>query len=156
MAHLTYLSLGANLGPKEENLHAAIKMIQEQVGDIVLRSAFYVTAPWGFQSGNEFLNAVVAVSTKLTPIQLLDKTQHIECALGRVHKTLCGVYSDRMIDIDILSFDQLTIQTERLVLPHPLLHLRKFVLEPLCEIAPDWVHPVLGKRADVLLSALES
>lgn len=154
MAHEVYLSLGANLGEKENNLHEAILMIQEQVGMIVSRSAFYVTSPWGFETENTFLNAVVGVKTEWMPLELLAVTQRIERALGRTHKTVDGAYTDRLIDIDILSFDDLAMQTDVLVLPHPLLHLRRFVLEPLCEIAPDWIHPIMGKSASVLLSEL--
>lgn len=154
--HLAYLSLGTNLGDKESNLSEAIQLIQKQVGRVVSQSAFYVTAPWGFSSEHTFLNAVIAVDTACRPMELLELTQQIERLLGRTHKTAGGHYADRLIDIDILSYDDLSMHTERLVLPHPLLHLRKFVLEPLCEIAPDWQHPLLKKRAADLLLELGS
>lgn len=150
MKHLAYLSLGTNLGNKEENLHAAMQLIKEQIGNIVSQSALYVSAPWGFSSENSFLNNAVAVETTLNPSELLHTTQGIERALGRTHKTVSRQYSDRLIDIDILFYDSLVMDTPALTLPHPLLHQRLFVLSPLAEIAPTLRHPILQKTIHTL------
>ena len=150
MKHLAYLSLGTNLGNKEENLHAAMQLIKEQIGNIVSQSALYVSAPWGFSSENSFLNNAVAVETTLNPSELLQTTQGIERTLGRTHKTVNRQYSDRLIDIDILFYDSLVMDTPALTLPHPLLHQRLFVLSPLAEIAPTLRHPILQKTTHTL------
>ena len=150
MKHLAYLSLGTNLGNKEENLHAAMQLIKEQIGNIVSQSALYVSAPWGFSSENSFLNNAVAVETTLNPSELLQTTQGIERTLGRTHKTVNRQYSDRLIDIDILFYDSLVMDTPALTLPHPLLHQRLFVLSPLAEIAPTLRHPIQQKTIRTL------
>lgn len=153
--HLAYLSLGTNLGNKEENLRAAMKLIEEQIGDIVSQSALYISEPWGFMSENSFLNNVVAVSTTMTPEKLLETTQHIELTLGRTRKSVNGQYADRLIDIDILFYDQQVTNTPTLTLPHPLMHRRLFVLEPLNQIAPTLTHPILKKDINTLCRELQ-
>ena len=140
-----YFGLGTNLGDKEHNLRLAVRKIEERVGKVVSLSAFYATAPWGFASDNAFLNAVVCVETSLPPLEILSVTQSIEKEMGRTHKSVNGVYSDRVIDIDLLLYDGLVLDTPALKLPHPLMQERRFVMEPLAEIAPDVMHPVLGK-----------
>lgn len=151
-----FLGLGTNLGDKEENLRSAIDKINSRIGKIISRSGFYATEPWGFSSENSFLNAVVCMETPLSPQEVLVRTQEIEKALGRTHKSAGGIYRDRLIDVDLLLYDQLVLKTETLELPHPLMTERKFVMEPLAEIAPDQVHPVSGKTmhelADTLIS----
>ena len=151
---IVYFSLGTNLGDKEQNLRMAVQHIEERIGKVISLSAFYVTAPWGFDSDNSFLNAAVAVDTALSPLDILDITQDIERHLGRLIKSSNRVYSDRIIDIDLLLIDNLTIDTERLTLPHPLMTERRFVMEPLAEIAPHLVHPLLGKTMLELLEKL--
>ncbi len=138
-----YLGLGTNLGDMESNLRNALLEIQERVGSVTSQSAFYLTEPWGFDSTNKFLNMVVEVQTTLTPFQLLSVTQSIEKELGRLTKSEDGVYSDRLIDIDILFYGQDVITDATLTIPHPLLHKRDFVLEPLKEIAANFVHPIM-------------
>ncbi len=140
-----YFGLGTNLGDKEQNLRLAVQHIEERIGKVVSLSAFYATAPWGFASDNAFLNAVVCVETSLPPLEILSVTQSIEKEMGRIHKSVNGVYSDRVIDIDLLLYDDLILDTPTLKLPHPLMQERRFVMEPLAEIAPDVMHPVLGK-----------
>ena len=152
---IVYFSLGTNLGDKEQNLRMAVQHIEERIGKVISLSAFYVTAPWGFDSDNSFLNAAVAVDTTLSPLDILDITQDIERHLGRLIKSSNRVYSDRIIDIDLLLIDNLTIDTERLTLPHPLMTERRFVMEPLAEIAPHLVHPLLGKTMLELLEKLD-
>lgn len=153
MSHY-YLSLGTNLGDKRQNLNAAVKLIEERIGSITSLSSFYETAPWGFASEHTFLNAALCVRSSLSPFPLLTLTQAIERELGRTHKSMNGSYSDRLIDIDILLCDDLILHTPTLQIPHPLMHLRSFVLQPLAEIAPDMIHPSLGKRINELLFQL--
>ena len=142
---MVYFGLGTNLGYKEHNLRMSIKKIEERIGNVVSLSAFYATAPWGFSSENSFLNAAVCVETTLLPLQVLEETQRIERELGRTEKSVNGLYADRLIDIDLLLYDDRVMDAEGLILPHPLMTERRFVMEPLSEIAPDVVHPVLHK-----------
>ena len=104
-----YLGLGTNLGDKEQNLRDAVQKIEEQVGEVVSLSAFYVTAPWGFASENSFLNAAACVETELSPLEVLQETQMIERELGRTKKSVNGIYSDRLIDIDLLLYEDLVL-----------------------------------------------
>ena len=97
-----YLSLGTNLGNKEQNLHNAVQKIEERIGRVTSLSAFYATAPWGFDSANSFLNAVCRVETTLHPLEVLEATQAVEREMGRTSKSVDGVYHDRIIDIDLL------------------------------------------------------
>ena len=151
-----YLGLGTNLGDKELNLRVALQKIEERIGKIISLSAFYATAPWGFQSENNFLNAAVGVETVLSPFGILESTQRIEQEIGRLHKSRDGVYSDRLIDIDLLLYGDKILQDERLIVPHPLMTDRKFVLEPLAEIAPDVVHPVFRTSLGTLVTTCRS
>ena len=128
-----YFSLGTNLGDKEQNLRLAVQHIEERIGKIVSLSAFYDTAPWGFTSDNAFLNAAVCAETSLPPLEILSITQSVEQEMGRTHKSVNGEYKDLILDTPILK------------LPPPLMQERRFVMEPLAEIAPDVIHPVLGK-----------
>ena len=143
---MLYLGLGTNLGDKEANLHTAVREIEKRIGKVTSLSAFYATEPWGFTSANTFLNAACAVETFLTPLEVLKETQAIERELGRTKKSADGVYSDRLIDIDLLMYDAVVMDTPELRLPHPLMCERRFVIEPLAEIAPEAVYPLTGKR----------
>jgi len=142
---LVYLGLGTNLGNKQQNLNDAVMELSLEVGSVVSLSAFYTSEPWGFNSENVFLNAVVLMETSLSPVQVLSKTQLIEKELGRTVKPAPG-YVDRLIDIDILLYDTLIIDQPSLKIPHPLITKRNFVLIPLIEIAPDLEDPVSGKK----------
>lgn len=137
-----YLGLGTNLGDKEVQLRTAVNEIEKRIGRVMTLSAFYTTTPWGFTSEHTFLNAACAVETFLDPYELLSVTQDIEKNLGRKHKSVDHHYTDRLIDIDILFFDEIIIHEADLQIPHPLLTKRDFVLKPLVEIAPDLVHPI--------------
>lgn len=152
-----FFSLGTNLGDKEQNLRLAIQKIEERIGKVISLSAFYATAPWGFTSENTFLNAALCVETSLLPLEVLKITQEIEREMGRAHKSANGIYSDRLIDIDLLlcfapGGSPILLDTPELKLPHPLMQERRFVMEPLAEIAPDVIHPVLGKSMKELFT----
>ena len=150
----TYLGLGTNIGNRKENLMRAIEALSLALGSYTACSTFIETAPWGFESENCFLNCAVAFETELTPLELLDTTEMIERELGRTIKSAGGIYHDRTIDIDILLYGNVVIDTPRLTIPHPLMHLRDFVLEPLAEIAPEAIHPALGKSIHQLAAEL--
>jgi 2-amino-4-hydroxy-6-hydroxymethyldihydropteridine diphosphokinase len=142
---LVYIGFGTNLGNKKRNLNDAIQKLSLEIGNISCQSSFYSSKPWGFESENSFLNAVVLIETNLSPIDLLTKMQKIEKEMGRTFKTT-HTYTDRIIDIDILLYEDQIIDHPKLKIPHPLMVERDFVLIPLCEIAPDLVHPVSGKK----------
>ena len=144
-----YLGLGTNLGDKEANLRTAIYKLQERIGKQVSLSSFYETAPWGFES-DSFLNAAIGLETNLPPIEILHITQEIEKELGRTKKSVNGSYSDRLIDIDILLYDTLVLQTPELTIPHPLMTERDFVMNPLIEIAGNVIHPTRQKTLSEL------
>ena len=138
--HQVYLGLGSNLGDCSRNLKRAIRLIGERVGTVVCQSSFIETEPWGFESENKFLNAVVLCETERTPREVLLLTQQIERDMGRKKKLtansqkLTANYKDRPIDIDILLYDDLTVDEPDLKIPHPLMHERDFVMIPLEEI----------------------
>jgi 2-amino-4-hydroxy-6-hydroxymethyldihydropteridine diphosphokinase len=147
--NIVFLGIGTNLGNRDGNLNDAVAMIEENIGPVVRSSSVYVTEPWGFQSGNDFLNMVIKVKTHLNPSGLMGRILMIESLLGRVRGE--KQYSSRVIDIDILLYEDMVIDEKSLRIPHPLLHERKFVLVPLCEIEPEFVHPVLNKTLTSLL-----
>ncbi|WP_278630839.1 2-amino-4-hydroxy-6-hydroxymethyldihydropteridine diphosphokinase [Parabacteroides goldsteinii] len=147
---IAYLALGTNIGNKRRNMITAAALLAERVGDVLALSGFYETEPWGFQSENTFLNAALQLDTSLSPLELLKATQEIEIEMGRTQKSN-GAYHDRIIDIDILLYDNLVLQTPELTLPHPLMHERLFVMESLAEIAPNVIHPVFKKPVISLL-----
>lgn len=132
-----YLSLGTNLGDRRRNLSCALELIAAEVGTILSASDIIETEPWGFESSNRFLNMVIKVDTDLNPVDALHVTQDIEHRLGRTEKSVNGQYHDRLIDIDLLMYDNITVSTPELTLPHPHMHERRFVMEPLAQIAPE-------------------
>ncbi len=137
--HQLFLSLGGNLGHQTEIFLETRKRIQSTIGETRSISSLYRSAPWGFKSTRWFLNQVIQVETTLAPEAVLEETGRIEALFGR--KRTPGKYLSRKMDIDILFYDDLVSRTEGLVIPHPLLHLRRFVLLPAAEIAPRLVHP---------------
>jgi 2-amino-4-hydroxy-6-hydroxymethyldihydropteridine diphosphokinase len=145
-----FLSLGTNLGSKLANLSTAITEIDENIGHINQQSGIYETEAWGFNCEDSFLNQVVRVETSLEPLQLINHCLGIEKKMGRV-RNKGGNYESRVIDIDILFYGEKIVSEENLQIPHPLLHKRRFILEPLNEIAPDLIHPLLGKPISKLL-----
>lgn len=140
-----YLALGSNLGDKQKNIEEALDKVEERIGNIISLSAFYLTAPVGFQSENIFVNCVCEVVTQISIYKLFSITQEIEKEIGRSQKSVDAQYADRQIDIDLILAGDMVIDTPELTLPHPRFHTRSFVLDPLFEIAPDLIHPILGK-----------
>lgn len=154
MQHTAYIALGSNLGDRQAHLQAAIQQLQAD-SDIQLQlcSRFYLTDPVGGPPGQpQYLNAVVAVRTSLSPHQLLQRLLAIERRLGRTRTQPCA---PRTIDLDLLLYDQAVIDQPDLTLPHPRMHQRYFVMAPLAEIAPDAIHPVLGRSASRILQELQ-
>lgn len=150
---IVYLGLGTNIGNRRGNLVKAAALLAERVGDILALSGFMETEPWGFESENLFLNAAIKMETPLTPDELLSATQAIEREMGREKKS-DGTYHDRVIDIDILLYDNRVIEQLGLIVPHPLMQERLFVMAPLAEIAPFERHPLLGQTFMELADSL--
>lgn len=150
---IVYLGLGTNIGNRRGNLVKAAALLAERVGDILALSGFMETEPWGFDSENLFLNAAIKMETPLTPDELLSATQAIEREMGREKKS-DGTYHDRVIDIDILLYDNRVIEHPGLIVPHPLMQERLFVMAPLAEIAPFERHPLLGQTFMELADSL--
>ena len=145
------LSIGTNIGDRQANIANAITALG-QIGKVVTVSPIYTSEPWGFESENGFYNIALILETSLSPLDLLYATQQIERDLGRTAKTTT-LYTDRIIDIDIIDYNNQTIDTQTLTLPHKLMHKRNFVLYPLADIAPDWQHPILKLTATELKNA---
>ncbi len=147
-----YLLLGANIGKRFDQMRAAFQEIGEQIGAVVRYSSLYETAAWGMNDDPSYLNQVILVETALEPLAVLKRINKIEEKLGRIRNLK---WESRLIDIDILFYDDRVISTPELSVPHPYLHLRRFTLIPLNEIAPDLLHPVLKKNTKDLLKELK-
>lgn len=132
--HNLYLSLGSNIGDRHALIQQALQMLDERVGSVYRVSSFIETEPWGFESEHKFLNAACLVHTMMSPQDCLEETKRIEQLLGRTQKSTDGQYHDRPIDIDLLMYDDEHITQDDLVLPHPHMHERDFVMIPLREI----------------------
>ena len=146
-----YLALGTNLGDREDNLRTARESLPPKVL-LVQESCIYRTLPWGYIHQPEFLNQVIRVKTDLEPLQLLRYLKRIEDDMGR-EKTFRN--GPRLIDLDILFYGQRILESEELCIPHPRLQERAFVVVPLCEIAPEFIHPILRKSACALLADVD-
>ncbi len=147
-----YLSLGSNLGNRKSFLQRAISLIGNDIGDILLESDIYESEAWAYKSENMFLNMAICITTSLLPEDVLVNAKKIERKMGRQFSK--GGYSDRPIDIDIIFYDDQVISTPELIIPHPHMASRLFVLHPLSDIAPDYIHPVLKKSVQSLLNNL--
>jgi 2-amino-4-hydroxy-6-hydroxymethyldihydropteridine diphosphokinase len=150
MMHKAFLSLGSNLGDRNHYLHFALQSMVDQGITVCAVSSVYETEAWGYHSENKFLNQVVEINTGLTPERLLSSLKKIESDAGR-KPSIDGNYADRAIDIDIILFDNEVINSDRITIPHPRLHVRKFVLIPLNEIAPNVSHPIFKETIGNLL-----
>ncbi len=150
---LVFLSIGSNLGDKELNITNSVEKIKNEVGNVLNISSFYYSEPVGFKSENNFVNIVLSLNTRLLPEPLLEKLQSIEKKMGRV-KPQNVRYADRIIDIDIISYDDWIIKTPFLQIPHSEMEKRDFVLMPLAEISPDFIHPSKQKTIKELIRSL--
>lgn len=148
------LALGSNLGEREQIINAAYKQISETCGPIIYTSSMYETNPIGFESNDQFINTAILIETDLSPFELLEATRLIEKAFGREKKSE-GFYTSRTLDIDIIIYGQLIMQKQDLTIPHPKFRERKFVLEPLNEIAPYLVDPLTNQTISKLLHYLK-
>ncbi len=143
-----YLLIGGNLGDRLANLQHATACIEQRCGKVLLTSAIYETEAWGFKDQPSFYNQALIIATRLSATALMTELLAIEVQLGRIRSTPLG---PRTIDLDIIYFNNEIIQTDSLLIPHPRLRERNFVLMPLVEIAPDYIHPVLNKSNTLLL-----
>lgn len=134
---IVYLGLGSNLGNKEQHITTAVKHLEQRVGKVRRLSSLLKTEPWGFTSPHSFVNAAVSIDTTLSPHEVLEATQQIERDMGRKQKSMNGEYHDRIIDIDILLYDDMEVNEKDLIIPHPLMHQRDFVMIPLREIIEE-------------------
>jgi len=149
--HLIYLALGSNLGNRSENLRSAIKNLRPEV-KVIKCSQVYETPPWGYEDQPRFLNQVIEVETNLDPSELLEYVKEIE---GKIGREKAFRYGPRSIDIDILFYDDIVIDSPPLVIPHARISERAFVLIPLADLAPDFLHPVLGETVLSLLAKVD-
>jgi len=146
--HRSILLLGSNLSNRHQHIAAAKKQIAELIGKIEKQSSIYETEPWGVSDQPSYFNAALTVRTPLAPSQLLTILKKIETHEGRVDRKK---YAPRTLDIDILFYDDLVLNSKELIIPHPKLHLRKFALVPLAEIEESFIHPILKKSVAELL-----
>lgn len=145
-----FLSFGTNMGDKAANLKAAISLVSSEIGLITKQSSIYQSESWGFE-GETFENMICKLYTELLPLDLISKVLGIEETIGRVRGENIDGYSNRLIDIDIISYGNWIVKSADLIIPHPAMHKRNFVLEPLVEIDPNWLHPVKMLKAKQLL-----
>ena len=147
-----FILLGSNLGDRQLLINQACEMIEERCGRIVSKSRLYESEPWGFKSEHWFLNQVVVLDTEMSPDDLMDTLLAIEKDLGRDRTTPHEGYVSRPMDLDILYWGKdLIVEKQHVIVPHPRLHKRRFTLLPLCDVAPDYVHPILKKTNRQLL-----
>ena len=149
--HKVFLGLGSNQGDRQQNLNRALELIANRIGPITDQSDLFITEPEGFKSKHLFYNMAIGLETPLDAVEILKITQQIEKELGRKKKSVNGIYHDRLIDIDILLYDADTVYTPSLTIPHPRMKARRFVLEPMAQIAPQLIIPNETKTIAELL-----
>lgn len=161
--HSVLLLTGSNFRGKEQILQRAAELIAEQVGPIERASQICYSEAWGFTCEEEFANQAILVSTVLAADEVLRLTQAIERELGRdreaesEEKMLTGErYASRVVDIDIIFYDDIVVESEKLTLPHPLMHEREFVLRPMLEVAAEWRHPIIGLTTEEMIERVEN
>ncbi len=149
---IVYFSIGSNLGNRLLNIQKAVDLLKLRIGTVEKISSVYENPPLGFESDSQFYNICLSVKTSLTPIDVLNETQKIELEIGRVSKTKKNIYSSRIIDLDILLYDNVIVNTPRLIIPHPLYRFRKFVLVPLNEIMSEAIDPITLESINHILN----
>lgn len=153
ISEYSFILLGSNMGDREGIITQAIDMIVNECGDLIDKSYLYESESWGFETEQWFLNQVIEIKSTLSPQRLIYNLLSIETQLGRDRLHHYDNYVSRVIDLDILYYDNLVMNNNIITLPHPKLHLRRFTLLPLCDIAPDFIHPVLNKPNKELLNS---
>ena len=152
--HIAFFNIGSNLGSRRLNLSRAVAALEKEFGYFELSHAVE-SEPWGYESDRKFLNIGMLVHTDMEPLQLLDIAKRIESNIcSDPHRNADGSYADRVIDIDLIAVDSIVMESDRLILPHPHMAERKFVLEPMAELAPQWRHPANGMTAAEMLAML--
>lgn len=151
MSHTVYIALGTNIGDRAENMQQALKEL-ESIMQVEERSPIYETPPWGLVDQPDFLNQVVRGETELSPVELIKALKEIESEMGRVPTIR---YGPRLIDLDLLLYDDLVFETEKLSIPHPRMRGRAFVLVPLADLAPEIIHPVYGETVIEMLAEVD-
>jgi 2-amino-4-hydroxy-6-hydroxymethyldihydropteridine diphosphokinase len=152
--HIAYISAGSNLGNRLENCRQGITALTRFGGSRILaQSRVYMTEPVDYKDQDWFINSVVKLETTCNPFELLDQIKSVQKAAGRLADVIR--YGPRVLDLDIIFFDNLILDTDRLVVPHPRMHQRRFVLKPICDIDPTIIHPVLKKDVQTLLDGLD-
>lgn len=168
-----YINIGSNMGDRYALIESAVARIVDALEEerslrslkslrtlktlpVIRRSSFVESEPWGYASPHMFLNLGLAIETDISPERLLDIMQRVERSISPAsHRDPSGGYADRLIDIDIIAYDDLVVDTPRLTLPHPRMHLREFVLRPMAQLAPTWRHPLSGLTPDMMLDRLD-
>ena len=153
--HTVHVNIGSNLGNRHDNITKALRCLEIiSAGSFNCSPPFY-SRPWQFDSENMFVNVGVTFTTRLSPAELLEKCRETELSISDLpHRNAAGEYVDRIIDIDIIAYDNLITKDENLIIPHPRMHLREFVLRPLSQTWPDWTHPIMHKTAVELMANL--
>lgn len=155
MSEFSYILLGSNMGDKLTLLNNAIEIIGSRCGKVIKKSSLYESEPWGFDAEQNFINQAICVETELSAHELLRELLSIEIELGRDRSRHYETYVSRPIDLDVIYYGEMINDDRELILPHPRLHLRRFVLEPLCEISSDFIHPVFNVTNKELLYRCE-
>lgn len=155
--HTAHINIGSNIGDRHSNLRRAVaSIIHSPWTHSATLSDIIESPPWGYQSPNPYLNQGIQIRTPLKPIQLHQHLQRLQHTISTApHRTHAGIYADRIIDIDLIAIDNITLSTPSLTLPHPRMHQRRFVLQPMAQLWPEWKHPELNLTAAQMLEAID-